>query len=203
MDAWTFLDCGGVFANAQTGNVVLLAIELAAGRYGSAITHLPSLIAFIAGLVASSLAGAALRRARRNSRTIRLTAECAALPVLAAFGRHRPDAVLTACVGFIAVVQITSFSNLGEWSFNRGLTTGNLRSAFTAVSSVWLDPASTVDRNKALAFLSICLAFLVGATLGAWIAMHWHILALLLVAGLVAASVALTFEVPEPVPVLR
>ena len=53
IDAWVYTDHGHVFANAQTGNVVLLGIYVAAGNFAAAARHVPSIVAFILGLVLS------------------------------------------------------------------------------------------------------------------------------------------------------
>jgi Protein of unknown function (DUF1275) len=47
MDAWVYMDHGHVFANAQTGNVVLFGIHVAAGNFTAAARHVPSIMAFI------------------------------------------------------------------------------------------------------------------------------------------------------------
>jgi uncharacterized membrane protein YoaK (UPF0700 family) len=47
IDAWVYLAHGHVFANAQSGNVVLLGVALADGDIARAATHLPSLLAFV------------------------------------------------------------------------------------------------------------------------------------------------------------
>jgi len=72
MDAWVYLAHGHVFANAQSGNVVLMAVSLARGDGSGAANHLPSLLAFVTGLLISRLSGDALKRAKLNSRDIRL-----------------------------------------------------------------------------------------------------------------------------------
>src|SRR5580693_2103123 len=72
MDAWVYLAHGHVFANAQTGNVVLMGIALAGGDVAGAATHLPSLLAFAVGALASRLSGDLLKLGRLNSRDVRL-----------------------------------------------------------------------------------------------------------------------------------
>ena len=37
-DAYTYIARGGVFANAQTGNIVLFGIHLAGGRFDKALS---------------------------------------------------------------------------------------------------------------------------------------------------------------------
>ena len=49
LDAYTYLCRGGVFANAQTGNMVLLAIRAAEGKWQEAGRYLIPILAFAAG----------------------------------------------------------------------------------------------------------------------------------------------------------
>jgi hypothetical protein len=49
--AYTYLSRGGVFANAQTGNMVLLGIRLAERNWGGAVRYLIPIIAFAAGVL--------------------------------------------------------------------------------------------------------------------------------------------------------
>ena len=51
LDAYTYLTRGRVFANAQTGNLVLLAMNLAGGQFQKAQYYLIPILAFIAGVL--------------------------------------------------------------------------------------------------------------------------------------------------------
>jgi uncharacterized membrane protein YoaK (UPF0700 family) len=134
MDAWVYLAHGHVFANAQSGNIVLMGVALADGDVARAATHLPSLLAFAIGALASRLSGELLKRNGLNSRNVRLRLECVMLVALGLFAHRMADLGVTACVGFIAGVQITSLSHIGSWSFNTGMTTGNLRAGLSALA---------------------------------------------------------------------
>ena len=46
LEAYTFLSRGGVFANCETGNLVLLGLYLAQGQMVRAMTYLPPILAF-------------------------------------------------------------------------------------------------------------------------------------------------------------
>lgn len=51
LDAYTFVCRGEVFANAQTGNLVLLGIALTKRNSGQAITALLPILAFVLGVI--------------------------------------------------------------------------------------------------------------------------------------------------------
>jgi uncharacterized membrane protein YoaK (UPF0700 family) len=198
LDAWVYLEHGHVFANAQTGNVVLFAIKLAAGDTAGALRHIPSITAFIVGLLLSRVLATVLKRSGVNSRTIRLSAECVLLVALAAVAGRLPDHAVTACVGFIAAVQITTVSHIGSWSFNTGMTTGNLRSAVSAFVKALFDPRSKPDWLHVLALGCVCTAFPIGAVSGGFLAPSWHGMTLLAIAGLVLAATLVSLGSPDP-----
>ena len=51
LDAYTYIIRGGVFANAQTGNIVLLGINLAEGNFSNVIHYLIPILAFALGVL--------------------------------------------------------------------------------------------------------------------------------------------------------
>jgi uncharacterized membrane protein YoaK (UPF0700 family) len=55
LDAFTYLGHGKVFANSMTGNIVLLAVNLAAGDWHQAAKHVSPLVGFACGILAARL----------------------------------------------------------------------------------------------------------------------------------------------------
>ena len=53
-DAYTYMYRGKVFANAQTGNIVLLSANIMDGRWDKVLHYLVPLCAFALGVLASS-----------------------------------------------------------------------------------------------------------------------------------------------------
>ena len=51
MDAYSYMCRGEVFANAQTGNILLMAVNLAKGNFVVALRYFAPVMAFIAGVV--------------------------------------------------------------------------------------------------------------------------------------------------------
>ena len=49
LDVYTYLLRGGVFANAQTGNMVLLTLQISQGHFVQALYYLVPIIAFFMG----------------------------------------------------------------------------------------------------------------------------------------------------------
>lgn len=197
-DAWVYFAHGQVFANAQSGNVVLMGIAFAGGDVANAATHLPSLLAFATGALTSRLSGQLLKRGRLNSRNVRLAVACVMLVALGLFADRMSDRAVTACVGFIAGVQITSLSHIGSWSFNTGMTTGNLLAGVSALAKALTGSAEEWP-HAAVMFL-LCFAFGVGAAAGAWLTPRLGGATLLAVAALIAAAIAVSLRGLDPIP---
>lgn len=198
MDAWVYLAHGHVFANAQSGNVVLMGVALAGGDAARAAAHLPSLLAFVVGMLASRLSGHLLKLRRVNSRNVRLGLECVMLVALGLFADGMPDRAVTACVGFIAGVQITSLSHIGSWSFNTGMVTGNLRAGVSALAKALTGSAE--EWSHATTLFVLCFAFGAGAAAGAWLAPRLGGATLVPVAALIATVIAAGPRGLDPIP---
>jgi uncharacterized membrane protein YoaK (UPF0700 family) len=216
MDACSFVSHGHVFATAQSGNVVLLALALASGTARQSFRHLPSIIAFLAGVIYVKLAEARPSPGNPSTgspstgspskgspskgspskgspetgapRRHCLRLECAGLVALALATRGLPDIVVTTSISFVAALQLASFSRIGKWSFSSAMTTSNLRIAASAATAVWLDPADAEARHRAIALSLVCLSFFAGALLGGYSALRLGDYTLFATAALVAAA---------------
>ena len=194
MDAYSYLEHGHVFANAQTGNFVFFAIYASGGQWSQAMRHLPPIAAFALGVATAQFLGV-----RPEKRTFRATLLCemfefAILAVLTVIGSYLPDQWIVPIISFSAALQNTSFSKLGPWSFNSAMTTGNLRNA-TSGSVLWVggrDPEK--NRAEAVALGLICLSFLVGALSGGTYTRLDRTHALGPCAGFVAIGALLTWK---------
>lgn len=167
LDAYTYVAHDGVFANAQTGNVVFVAIDAARGEWAHALRFLPIIGAFVLGLVAAEWFAAHrhLRWLHDPTRAV-LGAEIAVLLGVAALPTTAPHLVTTTAVAFVAALQVTTFRLVRETSYSTTMTTGNLRSLVTAAYE-WLSGYDRAQRVVALRLSLIVLAFAAGAGAGA------------------------------------
>lgn len=191
LDAFTYVGHGGVFANAMTGNVVLLGVFAASGDWERAVTHISPIIAFLAGVFAAhAMRLVALWRGWRGA-LLTLAIEILFLLVVAFLPRDFPDLVVVLGIAFVAALQNSGFTRVGDWTYNSVMTTGNLRrfaeGLFAGTIPRW-DPASLY---LARTFGLVCLAFLVGALLGGLATSRWHNLALLISCATLTTALAL------------
>ena len=84
LEAYTYILHGGVFCNAQTGNLVLFFIDAANGEWQEASHYLYSLLAYIAGILVSAALPLLLKRFSHAAVTAFEIAALAALAFLPA-----------------------------------------------------------------------------------------------------------------------
>ena len=166
LDAYTFISRGGVFANAQTGNVVLFAIAVSGGRWHSAVGYLPPLVAFVAGVaVAETLRRPRMAQLLRRPVRAAVVLEMLVLAAVGAGPAGIPNAVVTVAVSFVAAIQTSTFRILVDDAYNTTMTTGNLRTMSQAVF-VGLADHDAAARNRARRFALVIAGFVLGAVLG-------------------------------------
>jgi uncharacterized membrane protein YoaK (UPF0700 family) len=190
-DAYSYLGLGGVFANAQTGNVVLFGVEAAREHWAAAVRHIPSLLAFVAGvMVAETLHRPRLAAALRWPARFALLLEITVLAVVGLLPREVPDSVLVVMIAFTASVQVTTFRTLIIWPYNTAMVTGNLRTAAQAAYAAVADRDPEAVR-KARSFAVIIGGFVVGAFSGGWLTLHVGPHAIWISAGVLTAALGL------------
>ena len=181
LDAYTFLAHGGVFANAQTGNVVLFGAQAATGEWSQALRHVPPILAFIAGLLTAEVLArpAARRRLRRPARVV-LLVECLVFVAVGCLPAATPDVIATVAIAWAATLQIGTFRQAGDVSYNATFTTGNLRSLVSSAAAWAVErDADAVRRTRTLG--AVVLSFAGGAVLGGVATRRWSTHAVVLV----------------------
>ncbi|SNT32627.1 Uncharacterized membrane protein YoaK, UPF0700 family [Granulicella rosea] len=166
LDAAVYLLHGHVFANAMTGNVVLMGVAAFSRQPGQAVRHLAPILTFLFAVTCSkTLRRLPARRAVLGT----LLLELAVLAVAGALPMSFPQMLFTALITFGSTFQVASFRRVGHFSYNSTFVTGNLRDAAEGFYDALLadEPAQRRDgREKALALGAVCLCFLAGAAIG-------------------------------------
>ncbi|MEV7130146.1 YoaK family protein [Streptomyces sp. NPDC093260] len=136
LDAYTYVGRGEVFANAQTGNVVLLGVAVAGRQWAEALRHIPPIVAFVLGvLVAESLKRPGVAARVRWPARAALVLEILVLFCVGLLPGGTADTAATVLVAFSASLQVAMFRTLVDTAYSTAMTTGNLR---TATQSAYL-----------------------------------------------------------------
>ena len=168
LDAYTFLCRGHVFANAQTGNIVLFGVSLARGDLGGAGYYLMPIAAFFCGIMLAELVKESMRESRFiHWRQVIIAAEIAALAAVAFVPNGDvPDMCANVVVSFICSLQVEAFRKVHGRAYATTMCTGNLRSATENLYRY----RSTGEREllrSSLEYFGIILFFIIGAAAGA------------------------------------
>jgi uncharacterized membrane protein YoaK (UPF0700 family) len=172
LDAYTFVGHGAVFANAQTGNVVLFAVFASDGRWHDAWLRVPAVAAFAVGIIVAEEMGRPLLRAklRRPTRVV-LGVEIGLLAILATLGSGTSNLVYTVTISFVAALQFATFRVLTDTPYTSVLATGNMRSMIASAVQ-WRTEGDRQAGRRALRLGSTVAAFSLGAAGGAAYTRH-------------------------------
>lgn len=166
LDAYTYLCRGGVFANAQTGNMVLLAIRAAEGQWRAAAACLVPILAFAAGvLVAEGVKSLHRTAGKIHWRHSVLAVELLALGVAFLIPVGEWDSAVNVLVSFVCALQVEAFRKVRGYPFASTMCTGNLRSGTEALYHGVVGKEREMLR-KAGCYFAVILCFIAGALLG-------------------------------------
>lgn len=167
LDAYTYVMRGGVFANAQTGNIVLLGVRMIEGDWsGMAYSALP-IVAFVAGVIAAEFIKERFQQGYEvHWRQLTVGLELAVL-LMVSFLPQTLNGVANVAVSFVCAVQVDSFRKVRGSAFATTMCTGNLRSG-TEHFYRFLRTAQREHLVRAMRYGGIILFFIAGAALGAW-----------------------------------
>lgn len=165
-EAMFFLCRGHVFANAQTGNIVLLGIKIANGEWRSVTYYLIPIIAFFLGIMIA----AAIRRRYKFSQNIHwrqiiVAVEAVVLLGVAFIPQGDFDMLANTLISFVCSLQVESFRKMNGNDYSTTMCTGNLRSATEHL----YDYRQTKDKKRlknSLQYYGVILFFIVGAAVG-------------------------------------
>lgn len=155
-----------VFANAQTANMLFLSINAMEGEWIKALHYLPSLTAFVIGVVMACW----LRRlAGTRAAPISILVEIAFLVLVAILHNRLPGVAGTLGISFVAAMQAASFPRVEEWSYSSVMATTNLRQAIESLFDALAGCADPRPFRRPMVFGAILAAFGVGAAVGAYV----------------------------------
>ena len=164
-DVYTYLYRGKVFANAQTGNIVLMAVKLFAGKWGEALRYLIPLCAFALGIFVAEFIRLKLKRMQwLHWRQLVVLFEILLLFVVG-FLPQELNLLANSIVSFSCAMQVQAFRKVNGYAFASTMCIGNLRSGMDALVAF----GHSHDKNalwKSLHYFAIIFIFALGAGIG-------------------------------------
>ena len=164
-DAYTYNIRGKVFANAQTGNVVLMSQSLMLGNIVKGLHYMCPLAAFALGIfIAERIENRYKGSKALHWRQIIILIETVVLAAVG-FMPSELDVPANMLVSFVCAMQVQTFRTVRGYGYASTMCIGNLRSG-TESFSQYLRDRNKDALYKALHFFGIILFFAVGAGFG-------------------------------------
>ena len=164
-DAYTYNLRDKVFANAQTGNVVLMSQHIMEGQWITGLHYLLPIIAFALGILIAEQVSFRFRNFKKiHWRQMILLFEIIILAVVA-FIPSSQNVLANILVSLACAMQVQSFRKVNGYPYASTMCIGNLRSG-TESLSVFLREKNKGALIKALHYFGIIFIFAVGAGLG-------------------------------------
>jgi len=174
LDSYTYAVRGGVFANAQTGNIIKLGLRIAEGRAHECLSYLVPITAFVLGVLFALFTDRWMKK--RNLHYIRRTAlamEILALLLVCLIPVHEDtNMAANALVSFACAIQMEAFPVFIGQPIATTVSTGNLRKGISSLFAAIVDHDKAKLRTAGVYFL-IVLLFIAGVSLGCLVSMKW------------------------------
>ena len=165
-DSYTYLCRGKVFANAQTGNIVLLSAYLFDGEWSHCARYFVPVLAFMLGIFVAECVHRHYKYMERvHWRQLIILSE---IFLLFAVG-FLPQTINTfanAVVSFVCAMQVQTFRKVRGHAYASTMCIGNMRSGTEALC-VYFHTHDREVLHKALTYFGVIGLFAVGAGLGA------------------------------------
>jgi uncharacterized membrane protein YoaK (UPF0700 family) len=166
LDAYTYISRGNVFANAQTGNIVFLGLNLAEKNWNEVVHYIIPILAFILGVVTAEMLKSRFKQNPNiHWRQITVAIETVVLLIVAFIPQGDMNLIANIAISFVCSLQVQGFRKFNGNTLTTTMCTGNLRTA-TEQLFLYNHTKDSQIRNKSLQYYGIILFFIIGAVLG-------------------------------------
>ncbi len=168
LDAYTYICRGGVFANAQTGNIVLVGIAAANRDARGMLTALMPVVAFIIGVFLTEIIHSKHKKDDEGPFHWRhnvLLMEIGLLIIAALIPIGQYNRIVTTLISAVCAIQVQTFRKVHGFGFASTMCTGNMRSGTEALLQ-YIQKKDGNSLHKVLCYYGICAIFVVGAFAG-------------------------------------
>ena len=195
-DAYSYNCRGQVFANAQTGNIVLLGQNIASGNFQNALHYLFPLLAFLAGVYLSEWVRELCKSFQKlHWRQIVLAFEIVMLAIAGLLPQSL-NVVSNVLMSFACAMQVDSFRKFRGIPCATTMCIGNMRSCTELLCRYHITKDPELKR-KSLHYYFIILVFAIGAAIGAVASQKFGNPAIWIAAGLMLLGFILMFVKEE------
>lgn len=192
-DAYTYCCRGGVFANAQTGNIVLMSSALFRGDWGAVVKYLVPVLSFLLGIAVAELVHVHYRRQEKiHWRQIVLIEEIILLFIVGFIPEYL-DPLANALVSFVCALQVQTFHKIHGQPYASTMCIGNMKNGAEALCAYFHSGDKRI-LAKAVVYFGVILLFAVGAGIGGAVTAHIGERAIWVSCALLTVSFCIMFK---------
>ena len=164
-DAYTYIVRDHVYANAQTGNVVLMSTHLMQGDWPMVVRYLFPLMSFALGVLIAEFIHIYLNRRGRLHWRQEVVALEGLIMVAVGFMPQQLNMPANCLVSLACAMQVQSFRTVHGFGYASTMCIGNLRSCMSALA-MYLHDRDPINLIKVRYYMGVILSFAVGAGVG-------------------------------------
>lgn len=166
-DAYTFVNCDGIFANAQTGNLIFVGIDLIEGNIPEVIHYSVSIFSFVIGVLVSKVIETKYKELSifTHIYMLLIVQICALLLIIFKHNFFGID-IRPIVISFICAIQFDGFRKVNNLVFASVFCTGNLRSMSEHLYK-YVVLKKKESKTPLLIYSTVIGVFLSGVLLGA------------------------------------
>lgn len=171
-DVYTYIARDHVFANAQTGNIVLLSTNLYAHNWANVLHYAIPVLFFMLGVAAAIL----IRRFFQDLQRFHWRQIVVFIEILLLFAvgflPEQCSLLANALVSFSCAMQVQAFRKVNSYAYASTMCIGNMRSGVDA----FCDYTQTHDirtLHKSFHYFGVILLFACGAAVGSSLIAHF------------------------------
>lgn len=165
MDAYSYMCRGEVFANAQTGNILLFGVNFSSGNFKTALYYLFPVLAFAFGIAFSDI----LRNIIKNVPILHWRQMSVVFEIIILFSvsffPQKHNLIANCLTSLACGIQVESFRKIHGNGVATTMCIGNLRSATNSISQYCFTKDKAMLK-KGLLYYGIILFFISGAVIG-------------------------------------
>ncbi len=192
MDAYSYICRDQVFANAQTGNMLLLGIHLSQREWELAAHYLFPVLAFVIGIALAEVI-----RYKSNEegvfhwRQFSVLAEAIVL-VGVSFIPQEMNTLANSLTSFACGIQVESFRKIHGNGIATTMCIGNLRSATQNLSD-YVRTRKKSSLHKSFLYYGVIVCFVLGAVIGNQFVLLWKERAILICSAILFVAFIMMF----------
>ncbi len=164
-DAYTYIVRDKVFANAQTGNIVLMSTYLMEGHLARGLKYLFPLLSFVSGIFIADIVKSKYKNAKALHWRQGIVLAEIAIMIVVGFLPQNTNTLASCMISFSCALQLYSFQKVHKNPYASTMCIGNMKSGTTAFAA-FLRSRDKQDLFKAFDYMAVVFTFACGAGIG-------------------------------------